>query len=169
MATAEERLMEWLRDVHAVEEQAETMLSGFADRLEHYPELKERVEAHVKETQRQAEKVRQCIKRRDGSTSMIKVASAKAVGLGQALSGIFVGDEVVKGALAISAFEAMEIASYRILVSAAQKVGDSETATVCGQILREEEAMADWLDKHIAGITGKYLQLEETPGATAKH
>jgi hypothetical protein len=29
--------------------------------------------------------------------------------------------------------------------------------------------MADWLDKHIEGITGKYLRLEEKPGATAKH
>jgi ferritin-like metal-binding protein YciE len=63
----------------------------------------------------------------------------------------------------------MEIASYKVLVSAAQTVGDTETATVCGQILREEEAMADWLDKHIEGITGKYLRLEEKPGATAKH
>jgi len=169
MAKAEERLMEWLRDAHAAEEQAETMLSGFANRLEHYPELKERVQAHVKETQRQAKRVKECIERRDGSTSVLKTAGAKIMGLGQALSGIFVGDEVVKGALAISAFEAMEIASYKILVSAAQKVGDAETATVCGQILREEEAMADWMEKNIEGITGKYLRLEEKPGATAKH
>ncbi|MFZ5672594.1 MAG: ferritin-like domain-containing protein [Pseudomonadota bacterium] len=169
MATAEERLMEWLRDAHAAEEQAETMLSGFAGRLENYPDLKKRVEAHVTETRRQSEKVRGCIERRKGSTSTLKVAGAKAMGLGQALSGIFVGDEVVKGALAISAFEAMEIASYKILVKAAQKVGDAQTATICGQILREEEAMAQWLGDHIETITGKYLQLEEKPRAAAKH
>ncbi|MFZ5676383.1 MAG: ferritin-like domain-containing protein [Pseudomonadota bacterium] len=169
MATAEERLMEWLRDAHAAEEQAETMLSGFAARLEHYPELKERVQKHVKETQHQAERVQACIKRRNGSTSTLKVIGAKTMGLGQALSGVFVGDEVVKGALAISAFEAMEIASYKILVRAAETVGDNDTAKVCGQILREEQEMAGWLDKHIDSITGKYLRLEEKPGATAKH
>jgi ferritin-like metal-binding protein YciE len=168
MAKAEERLMEWLRDAHAAEEQAKTMLSGFADRLEHYPELKERVRTHVKETERQAEKIRECIERRDGSTSAVKVAGAKVVGLGQALSGIFVGDEVMKGALASRAFEAMEITSYKILIKTAQQVGDSETATVCGQILREEEAMAKWLDEHIEALTANYLKREEA-GVTAKH
>ncbi|WP_119271461.1 ferritin-like domain-containing protein [Taklimakanibacter deserti] len=168
MAKAEERLMEWLRDAHAAEEQAETMLSSFADRLEHYPELKDRVTRHVKETQRQAEEIKKCIERRNGSTSAFKVAGAKAIGLGQALSGIFVGDEVMKGALASRAFEAMEITSYTILVKTAQQVGDTETATVCGQILREEEAMAKWLDEHIESLTANYLQREEA-GVTAKH
>lgn len=79
MATAEERLMAWLRDAHAAEEQAETMLSGFAGRLENYPDLKKRVEAHVTETRRQSEKVRGCDERRKGSTSTLKVAGAKAM------------------------------------------------------------------------------------------
>ena len=43
MATAEERLMEWLRDAHAAEEQAETMLSGMTSRIENYPSLKARI------------------------------------------------------------------------------------------------------------------------------
>lgn len=30
MASAEERLTEWLRDAHAAEQQAETMLNGMA-------------------------------------------------------------------------------------------------------------------------------------------
>jgi ferritin-like metal-binding protein YciE len=168
MAKAEERLMEWLRDAHAAEEQAKTMLSGFANRLEHYPELKERVLTHVKETERQAERVKECIERREGSTSAVKVAGAKVIGLGQALSGIFAGDEVMKGTLASRAFEAMEIASYKILVKTAQQVGDAQTATICGQILREEEAMAKWLDDHIEALTAQYLRREDA-GVTAKH
>jgi ferritin-like metal-binding protein YciE len=47
--------MEWLRDAHAAEEQAETMLSGMARRIENYPELKARIEQHIGETQRQAD------------------------------------------------------------------------------------------------------------------
>lgn len=46
MATPEERLMQWLRDAHAAEEQAETMLTGMADRLENYPKLKARIKKH---------------------------------------------------------------------------------------------------------------------------
>ena len=168
MATAEERLTEWLRDAHAAEEQAETMLSGMAGRIKSYPELKKRIEQHLKETQRQAELVKGCLERRGESTSTIKDAGAKAIALGQALSGIFVGDEVMKGSIANSAFEAMEIASYKILISTAEEVGDKETARVCREILKEEEAMADWLQKNIPTLTHEYLAREKS-GATAKH
>jgi len=169
MARADERLMEWLRDAHAAEQQAKTMLNGMVSRIENYPQLKARVEQHARETERHAELVRGCIERRGGSTSTIKDAGAKIIALGQAMSGMFVGDEVMKGSIASYAFEAMEIASYRILVSTATKVGDHETARICEQILHEEEAMADWLAKNIAMLTDEYLMREETPGATAKH
>jgi ferritin-like metal-binding protein YciE len=169
MATAEERLMQWLRDAHAAEEQAETMLTRMADRLENYPKLKARIRKHIAETKRQARLVRSCIKRRKGDTSTIKDTAGKLLATGQALSGMFVGDEVMKGSLASYAFEGMEIASYTILVSAANHVGDKETARICKQILREEKAMAAWLEKNIPTLTRQYLRLEEKPGATAKH
>jgi len=82
---------------------------------------------------------------------------------------LFVGDEVMKGTIANAAFEAMEISSYRILIATAEQVGDQETKRVCEQILREEEAMLDWLNKNAPSLTKQYLQREETPGATAKH
>ena len=169
MATAEERLMEWLRDAHAAEEQAKTMLSGTASRLENYPELRSRIEQHIRETERQADLVRGCIERRGGSTSTIKDYGAKMIALGQAMSGLFVGDEVMKASIASTAFEAMEIASYKILVETADHVGDQETKRVCEQILREEQAMFDWLNQNVGMLTHRYLQREETPGATAKH
>jgi ferritin-like metal-binding protein YciE len=169
MATAEERLMEWLRDAHAAEEQAVTMLSGIADRIENYPKLKKRIQRHVRETERHAKLVLGCIERRGGSRSVIKDAGAKMLGFGQAISGMFVGDEVMKGSIASFAFEAMEIASYRILISTAQELGDEETARVCARVLREEVAMAHWLEANIAGLTRQYLKREERPRATAKH
>ncbi|HKG73599.1 MAG TPA: ferritin-like domain-containing protein [Aestuariivirgaceae bacterium] len=169
MATAEERLMQWLRDAHAAEEQAETMLTGMAARLQSYPKLRARIKKHITETKRQARLVRGCIKRREGRTSIIKDTGGKLLATGQALSGMFVGDEVMKGSLASYAFEAMEIASYTILINAAKHVGDKETARVCEQILKEEKAMASWLEKNLPMLTRQYLRLEETPGAVAKH
>ena len=82
---------------------------------------------------------------------------------------MFVGDEVMKGSLASYAFEAMEIASYTILINAAKQVGDKETARVCEQILKEEKAMAAWLEKNLPVLTRQYLRLEKTPGAASKH
>jgi ferritin-like metal-binding protein YciE len=167
MATAEERLMEWLRDAHAAEQQAETMLSGMAQRIKNYPDLKARIEQHIGETQRQAERVRGCIERRGDSTSTIKDTGGKMLGFGQAMSGMFVGDEVMKGSIACCAFEAMEIASYRILIDTARQVGDEETARTCEEILQEEEAMANWLEKNLPMLTQQYLAREQTPSARA--
>jgi ferritin-like metal-binding protein YciE len=169
MATTEQRLLEWLRDAHAVEEQAESMLTGMAKRLENYPELRSRIEQHIEETQRQAELVRGCIERHGSSTSKVKDAGARMIGFGQAMSGLFVGDEVLKGSIASYAFEAMEVASYRILAETARKAGDPETAQICERIMKEEQAMADWLAENLPMLTDRYLTREATPGATAKH
>lgn len=169
MASAEQRLVQWLRDAHAAEEQSETMLSGMARRLENYPDLKARLEQHVRETQRHSELVRSCIERRGETTSAVKDAGATTLGIGQVLSGLFVGDEVMKGVLASSSFEAMEATSYRILIRTAQEVGDLETARVCEEILQEEEAMGAWLNKHVPKFTEQYLSREESHATPAKH
>lgn len=42
---ADERLMQWLRDAHAMEKQAETMLSGMEERIENYPQFRKRLDA----------------------------------------------------------------------------------------------------------------------------
>jgi len=165
MSSAEDHLMDWLRDAHAAEEQAETMLNGMAGRIKDFPELKARVEQHLAETRRQAELVRGCIERRGGSISTLKDAGAKTVGFAQALSGVFVEDEVMKGAIASYAFEAMEIASYRILVDAARQLGDAQTAQTCEQILREEQAMAKWLEEYIPNLTRQYLSRNRATAA----
>ena len=168
MATAEDYLMDWLRDAHAMEEQAEQILSGQAKRIEHYPHLRAAIERHLDETREQARRIRQCIERRGGDTSTLKDATAKVVAFGQNLSGMFASDEVVKGALASFTFEEMEIASYRILIIAAEAVGDMETKQACEANLREEEAMAKWLESEMPSLVVKFLKRDELPNVAAK-
>ena len=72
MSELEENLMVWLRNAHAMEEQAETMLTALAGRTGDYPEVKALIEKHLAETQRQAESLQECIKRRGGNTSTLK-------------------------------------------------------------------------------------------------
>jgi ferritin-like metal-binding protein YciE len=156
--TREDNLMAWLRDAHAMEHQAIEMLEKMANRLEGYPELQARTRQHLDETHRQADMVLKCIERRGGSTSMVKDAAGKLIGTGQALSGLFVSDEVVKGALASCTFERYEASSYRILAATAEEVGDQETKRVCEELMRQEEAMGDWLWQHLPQVTRQYLQ-----------
>src|SRR5690606_3621939 len=121
---AEKHFMDWLRDAHAMEEQAESMLEGMASRLEHYPDLKRRGEQHSHETRAQARLAKQCIGRRGGDTSVPNGAAGQTMGAAQACSGMLAGDEGVKGAMFGYTFEHMEIAAYRTLIEASKVVGD---------------------------------------------
>lgn len=168
MKAAEKRLIEWLRDAHAMEEQAEQMLRAQASRIENYPEIKQRIEKHIDETVNQGKQLESCLARYDESPSTVKDTTGKMSAMGQAIGGMFSGDEIVKGSIASYTFEHMEIASYRVLVATAEEVGDAETKRVCEAILKEEEAMAAWLEQHMPQAIHQYLQRDETPGADAK-
>ncbi|ABO58132.1 ferritin-like domain-containing protein [Burkholderia vietnamiensis] len=159
---AEENLMDWLRDAHAMEEQAETMLTSMAGRIDHYPDLKRRIEQHIEETREQARLIRGCIERRGGSVSTMKDVGAKTMAWVQGLAGMFASDEIVKGGMASYTFEHFEIAAYRNLIEAARFVGDRETMTICERILPEEQAMAAWLEHNMAGVVRTYLARDET-------
>ena len=168
MSETREWLIQWLRDAHAMEEQAETMLSGQISRLDSYPELRERIEVHLQETGQQAQRLSECLRQLGEDTSTMKDVSGKVTALGQAFSGLFASDEVMKGSLASYAFEHMEIASYTILIAAAEANGESEVVRVCQQNLREEEAMAEWLRDHLAPTTQMFLERDEAGSAAAQ-
>ena len=61
--TYEEHFIDWVRDAHAMEKQAESMLEKMAARLEHYPDLKARIEQHIDETREQQQLVQSVIDR----------------------------------------------------------------------------------------------------------
>ncbi|MFD1913026.1 ferritin-like domain-containing protein [Halodurantibacterium flavum] len=156
-----ENFVDWLRDAHAAEEQALTMLKGQAGRIENYPALRQRIEQHIEETKGQAEAISSLLERYDTSASGLKDFTSKVTASFQDMSGVFASDEVVKGALFSYAFEHMEIASYRILVTTAEQLGDTHAAEVLKGILKQEEAMAQWLFDHLDEITRSYLARSE--------
>jgi ferritin-like metal-binding protein YciE len=168
MTTIDERINGWLRDAHAMEEQADQMITAQLKRIEHYPDLAQRMQQHLEETRSQRERLEACMDRRGVARSAMKDVGGKFTATMQSLSGIFAGDEVVKSVLASYTFEHMEIASYRILVAACRAVGDEATAQVCQEICGEEEAMASWLSDAMPGITEKHLALEGADRDEAK-
>ncbi len=163
---ANEQLLDWLRDAHAMEEQAQTMLSTMEGRLEHYPELRARISQHIDETKNQAELLRHCIQKRGGDASLLKDMAGRAMALMQGFSSAMASDEVIKGAMFSYAFEHLEIAAYRNLIATARYVDDAGTAQVCERILAEEEAMAAWLEEHMDTLTTQFLQ---TAGVAPGH
>lgn len=168
MTDAREHLLDWLRDAHAMEQQAEQMLKAQAARIEHYPKLRARIEQHVQETLGQQAVLQQCIERLGSSPSTVKDTMGKLAAMGQAIGGMVASDEIVKGAMAGYVFEHMEIASYTALIAAAQALGDMETQRACEHILAEEVAMAQWLQDNLPEVTQQFLSRVETPGVEAK-
>jgi len=165
---ATEHLTDWLRDAHAMEQQAETMLQAQASRLEHYPDLRQRIVEHIAETRWQREQLESCLKRLGASPSTMKDVTGKLMAFGEGAVGMFASDEVVKGAMGGYVFENMEIASYTILIAAAEAVGDTATCAVCEQIIAQERAMAAWLLEHLPSTTAAFLQRSATAGMEAK-
>jgi len=62
----QEHYLDWVRDAFAMEKQAESMLEKMAGRLEHYPDLKARIEQHIVETRQQQDMIPFCAQRRHG-------------------------------------------------------------------------------------------------------
>lgn len=157
MEEIRENYLAWLRDAHAMEEQALTMMQGMLSRLENYPALSARIRAHISETERQEATLRQMLEARASDTSMLKDLMGKMTAGGQALSGLFASDEVVKGSMASYTFEHMEIAAYQVLIATARALGDGAAVAEFEKILAEEQAMADWLAAHLPETTSLYL------------
>lgn len=168
MTEAQKHLDHWLRDAHAMEKQAEQMLSAQAKRIENYPELSARIEEHLEETRSQIARLEACMDRRGESNSSLKDAAGKFTAMMQGFGGMLASDEVVKGGMASYAFEHLEIASYNALIAAADAVGDTETRDTCEEILREEEAMANWLAENLDDVTVKFLARDEMEMDEAK-
>ena len=99
---------------------------------------------------------------------MMKDLGGKLMAFGQAVGGMTVSDEVVKGAMAGYVFENVEIATYTVLIAAAEAAGDLQTRAACEKIIVQEKAMAAWLLDNLPQITLTFLHRSATPGVTAK-
>jgi len=168
MANHGENLMEWLRDAHAMEQQAEQALRDQAERIVNYPNFKARVEQHLHATLRQQQLLDVCISRLGGKTSGFKDAVGKVAAFGQGARGALHLDEVLKTAISRYAFGNLEIATYTSLVAAAKTIGDAETQKVCERILGEEQAMATWMLRYLPELTETFL-LRDAAGLDAKN
>lgn len=155
--TARENIRDWLRDAHAMEEQAEKLFSGQADRLRDYPGLSAKLETEVNYIKEHQRLLTSRIDQLGTSTSVIKDVAGKVVAAAQNFSGIMVSDEPVKGILALHTFTQMAIGSYKILVSAAEVSADLDTKSICQTILDHTENRAAWIETELDSVTRTFL------------
>lgn len=167
MTSPRKALAAWLRDAHAMEGQAETLLQNQINRLRNYPDALPRLKSHLEETKAQRHELERCLEALGENTSSLKDGTMKVTAHLQGLMTAMASDEVLKNALASAAFEQFEAASYRMLAQAAEFAGEPDIARTCETLMEQEVAMADWVWGELGPLTETYLQ-RELAGAEAK-
>lgn len=155
-----------LRNQHAVENQAIELLERQVGRLENYPAMSDRMRQHIAESQEQARRLENLLSSLGTSHSGVKDTMMSLAGNVAAMMHAPASDEVVKNTFANYAFEHFEIAAYKSLLTLAELAGHSAASSELQRSLREEEAMAEWIDSHIAETTRTFAS-RSAAGETA--
>jgi len=129
------------------------------DRLEHYPQMKAILEAHIAETEQQRGRLETALDRQGEKPSSVKETVLGAAGNAAAIFHSPAQDEILKNLYADHALENYEIAAYRSLIAIAERAGDTASVGAFRQSLAEEEAMAKRVSEQIEPVTAKYLEL----------
>ena len=156
-----------LRNAHAMEREALSIMQPQVKRIENYPEVARRLEQHIRETEAQIGRLDEILKGLGESSSTVKDAALSIMGTMAAAGHAMAGDEILKNSFANYAFENFEIAAYNSLIVMAEEVGLGGSVDLLRRNLGEEEAMASWLEENLATTTRRFLQLSEA-GSTAK-
>ncbi|HLP26382.1 MAG TPA: DUF892 family protein [Acidobacteriota bacterium] len=158
MDSSHDQIITWLRDAHAMERNMESVLTRHLRDAQDYPTVREQLEKHLNETRDHARRLEGALETLGATPSTTKDLAAGLLGALQAMSTSVLPDEPVKNALAEYAMEHLEIATYSALIAAAEAAGLIDVSHICSDILREETAMALWLEDQIPQITRMYLE-----------
>jgi ferritin-like metal-binding protein YciE len=140
-AQLDSALPAYLRDVHALEGQAEELLAAAAERVDD-EHLEAAFRAHLEETRRHRQRIADLLEQRGAKPSSAKDAMLKAGGLN--LSAFFGAqpDSTTKLAGFAFAFEHLEVAAYELLQRVAARAGDEGVVATAEEILAEERRAA---------------------------
>lgn len=158
---AREIFITGLRNAHAMETQAREMMERQSERLDEYPDVKARVTAHLHETETQLKRLDECLASVGESSSTLKDTTQSLMGNMAALAHTVMPDEILKNTFANNAFEHFEIAAYKSLLSLADLAGMSAAKPLLQASLKEEEAMAAWIDQNIDNVTRSYVRVAQ--------
>jgi ferritin-like metal-binding protein YciE len=150
-----------LRNAHAMETNAREMMERQSERLDDYPDVKARVAQHLRETEGQLKRLDDCLSACGESASSVKDAAQSFVGNMAAMAHAVMPDEILKNTFANNAFEHFEIAAYKSLLTLADIADMSAVKPTLEVSLKEEEAMAAWIDQNIESVTKAYVRVAQ--------
>ena len=150
-----------LRNAHALEQQATQLMERQIERYERYPEMSQRLQQHLRETEQQIARLEELMHGMGTERSVLKDWATSIIGNIAAIGHSIMPDEILKNTFANHAFENFEIASYTSLIAMAEATGNSGHVPTLRQTLNEEERMATWIRENTPAISLRFLQLAE--------
>lgn len=151
-----------LRNAHAMEHQALSIMKPQVSRIENYPDMARRLQQHIMETEGQIERLERVLDGLGESKSALKDAALSLGGTMAAIGHTVAPDEIIKNSFANFAFENYEIAAYKSLLALARQTGNVAAGDLLAQNLDEEVAMAEWIEQNIESVTLQYAALRES-------
>ena len=156
-----------LKNAHAMENQALSIMKPQVKRIENYPDVAAKLEQHITETEGQIARIEEILSGLDEGHSALKDIALSFTGTMAAMGHTVAGDEILKNSFANFAFENFEIAAYNSLIVIAEAGGYNAGSNGLKANLAEEKAMASWLEQNLAAVTSRFLSLREA-GEEAK-
>jgi ferritin-like metal-binding protein YciE len=156
-----------LKNAHAMENQALSIMKPQLSRIENYPEVAAKLEQHIRETEGQIVRIEEVLSGLNEDHSSLKDMALSFTGAMAAMGHTMAGDEILKNSFANFAFENFEMAAYKSLLTVAEAGGYGAATSALQANLAEEKAMAQWLDDNLVSVTTKFLSLREA-GEKAK-
>jgi ferritin-like metal-binding protein YciE len=141
----QERLVTYLADVHALEENALAQLKSGVETVGD-ERLRQALRQHLTETEQHERLVAERLSAYGESNSTLKDLAHKGSAMVVGMTAKASPDTTGKIAIQAFAFEHVEIASYRMLCVVAERSGDTQTLQVARRILEEEETAARKLE-----------------------
>lgn len=153
-----ETFISWLQNAHAMERGLIEVLEAHRDQADGYPDVQKKINEHLDQTKVHADRIGKCLRDLQVEPSGVKSAMSGFMGNVTGVANSMPDDRIVKNGIADFAAEHFEIATYNALITAAKDLEYAEIAKVCEEILSEEEAMAQWLEKNLPVAVQTYLE-----------
>jgi ferritin-like metal-binding protein YciE len=150
-------LVHWLNDAYAMERSLEVMLRKQAENEDVHHAIRERARIHLDETEAHAERVAECLDMLGETPSTLKTVTAQGMEFAKGMMSKMASDERVKDFLCAYSAEYFEVACYKALIAAASVAGAETIVPLLEKNLKEDEAMATWLDRNVNAVVRDYL------------
>lgn len=160
MKDCKKTMIKWLNRAYAMEVGMKNTIESHAKLMEDMPDMKQKIENHIRETQMQMEKVENAIKSLGGDVSLYK---KEVSDITTKLSGFITEqmhgkEKVLLNAISDHATEHYEMAIYKTIAEIAKMCNDPDVQKVAKDIMKEETETGEELSHKLSMLVKEYMQ-----------